>query len=229
MSFESAGVPTRLYRLSRNSDLERLTEWRFMANREPGRWDDPQHEYRVLYTADSEIGAYVEVLQDLRPSPGAEKMLAAISDDGQFGEAIPGVVSAAYERLRQYYFGALIPTHPHEDIIVDVAASESRTELEARLKDDLGGRRLKIGDFSAYDYALTRRVSRCLYTAATTDDRRFAGLMSASAEHRGTSCFTYFETGRETNELRGRLTVHFTRQALDEDEHVRAAIAYLTH
>jgi hypothetical protein len=227
MSFQPARVPARLYRLSRNSDPTKRTEWRYLANAALGRWDDPNREYRVLYTSDTEVGAYVEVLQDLRPSASAELLVSSIVDDGGLESALPTVEAAARERLRQYYFGALIATHAEDDVIVDVASAASRSELEARLRDDLGEARLKRGDFSGHDQHLTQRVSRCIYTAARGDDQRFAGIMAQSAEHEGTSCYSYFETARETNELRGRLMVHFSRQALDEEEHVKRAVEYL--
>lgn len=225
MSFEPANIPSRLFRLSRYPDPTKLTEWRYLANAEPGRWSDPEGEYRVLYTADTEIGAYVEVLQDLRPRPEALDLLEEIEDDGAFGDALTSVEAAARERVRQYYFAALIPCS--DDVIVNVAASSSRSEVESRLADDLAGRRVKIGDFSGGNYDFTRRVSRLIYTAMHDHDQQFAGVAATSAEHPPTHCFAYFETGRETDELRGRVAVHFVRQALDEESHLSAALAHL--
>ena len=227
MSFARASVPSRLFRLSRYADPTKLTDWRYLANAEPGRWSDPEGEYRVLYTADSEVGAYVEVLQDLRPSGEAIELLNEIEDDGDFGDTLGTLEGAARERLREYHLGALIPGESDNDVIADVTAAASRTEIDVRLSADLG-RRVKVGDFSGSDYDLTRRVSRLVYIARYGDELRFAGLSARSGEHAPSLCFAYFESGRETNELRGKLHVHFVRQALEEDDHVQTAIAYLT-
>ncbi len=225
MSFTVARVPARLFRLSRSSDPTKFTEWRYLANSARGRWSDPESEYRVLYTADSEVGAYVEVLQDLRPRQLALDILKTIDDNGEFGDSIASVEAAARERLRQFYFTTLLTAT--EDLVVDLAAGASRTEIEARLADDLGGRPVKIGDFSGGDYDFTGKVSRLVFTAVTDEQRAYAGLAAASAEHARTICFTYYESGRETNELRGYLYGHTVRPALLEDAYVRAAIDHL--
>jgi hypothetical protein len=179
----------------------------------------------VLYTADSEVGAYVEVLQDLRPRQTALDLLEAIEDDGEFGDLLSSVEAAARERLRQFYFATLL-TSP-EDLIVDLAAGASRTEVEKRLADDLAGRAVKIGDFSGGDYDFTGKVSRLVFTAVAGDGRPYAALAVPSAEHHGTICFTYYETGRESDTLRGYLYGHTVRPALAEDACVKAAIDYL--
>lgn len=225
MSFATRTVPGRVFRLSRYADPTKLTEWRYLANAEPGRWADPEGEYRVLYTADSELGAYVEVLQDLRPRQAALDLVDAVRDDGEFGDILSSVEAAARERLRQYYFAALVPNA--DDLIVDLEHATSRTEVEHRLADDLGGKRIKAGDFSAGDYDFTRRVSRLVFISLTADDRPYAGVAARSAEHPPSHCYTYYETGRETDKLRGTVYPHFVRQALDEEPYVRAAIAYI--
>jgi hypothetical protein len=181
----------------------------------------------VLYSTDNEVGAYVEVLQDLRPRGATQDLLAAIEDDGDFGDTLATIEAAARERLRQYHFAALIPAE--NEFVVDVASAGSRTEIERRLKDDLGGRRVKRGDLSASDYDFTRRVSRLVYATASDDDGKEAvGLAAASAEHGPTTCFAYFETGRDTNELRGGLFLHFVRQALDEEAFLMEALNHIT-
>jgi hypothetical protein len=124
MSFTAARVPARLFRLSRLPDPTRFTDWRYLANAPHRRWSDPENEYRILYTADAEVGAYVEVLQDLRPRNEALELLDKIEDDGDFGEIISSVDAAARERLRQYYFATLLTSD--EDIIVDLAAARYR-------------------------------------------------------------------------------------------------------
>jgi hypothetical protein len=225
VSFSGFALPGRLFRLSRYADPTKLTEWRHLASAAPTRWADPENEYRVLYAADTEVGSYVEILQDLRPSPGGLGLLDAIQDDGQFDDILAPVEAAARERLRQYYFAALKPSG--EDLVVDVATPSSRSEIETRLAEDLGGRRLKTGDFSGGDYDLTRRVSRLVFTAVADGGRQYAGIAASSAEHEGTHCLAFFETGRETDELRGQVFPHFVRQALEEERFVREALNYL--
>lgn len=220
MSFCVFTTPSRLFRLSRRTDPMKLAEWRHLANAAPARWADPEGEYRVLYTSDTEVGSYVEVLQDLRPSRGTLDILIRIQDDGQFDDVLAPVEAAARERLRQYYFAALMPTG--EDLIADVAAPSSRSEIETRLAEDLGGRRLKAGDFSASDYDLTRRVSRLIYTAVADDGRQYAGVAAASAEHVGTHCLAFLKPDVKPTNFEGdcffiscarhwRKSVSFTR------------------
>lgn len=225
MSFAARAVPARLFRLSRYTDPTRFTEWRYLANAEPGRWADPEGEYRVLYTADSEVGAYVEILQDLRPRADALDLLQSIDDDGQFGDVLGSVEAAARKRLQQYYFAALTPDP--DDLIVDLEAPASRTEIESGLADDLAGRRVKIGDFSSRDYGFTRRVSRYVFMALADDGREYVGMAARSAEHPSTNCFTYFETGRETNALVGRIVPHAVYRALHQEDIVREALAFI--
>ncbi len=225
MSFGLIRPPSRLFRLCRSADPTKLTDWQHLARSEPGRWADPDAQYRVLYTADSEVGAYVEVLQDLRPRVQAVDIVECIEDDGEFGETLFSVEEAARERLRQYLIASLMTNV--EDRIVECESSATRSEIEGRLFDEFGERRLKTGDCSSGDYKLTRRVSRLIYTSLDAEGRQFAGVVAASAEHQPTKCFAYFETGRETNELRGNLHVAHARQALDEESSLIDALDYL--
>ena len=64
-----------------------FTDWRFaQKGRFHGRWDDPEGEYRVLYSSSTRLGAYLESLAPFRPDPhvlaAIEAFDAADDDDG---------------------------------------------------------------------------------------------------------------------------------------------------
>jgi hypothetical protein len=123
----------------------RLTPWSDIRQGPRGRWDDTAEDYRVLYCSNTEIGAFVEVLQDLRQNSEALEMPAAIAGDD---EAEPNVAALVRERLKSRWLGILIPSHPDE-LVVDVHHGATRSFLEHALADtlaDLGYATLKIGD-----------------------------------------------------------------------------------
>ena len=102
-------LPSRLFRISTDVDPIKLTPWSYIVIKQPGRWDDPDNEYRVLYTADDEVGAYVEVLQDMRPNAAAKRILRSVTENGAFpSEPKLTFVALARERLRDRYFSSLI-------------------------------------------------------------------------------------------------------------------------
>ncbi|GAA4489905.1 RES domain-containing protein [Microbacterium panaciterrae] len=71
-----------------------------------GRWDDQLGEFRTLYTADSLLGCFLELLARFRPSERVQAALDEIVDDdgsvGQYPEAPQGGVGYRWLEDRLY-------------------------------------------------------------------------------------------------------------------------------
>ena len=66
--------PAIVYRIHYGTDPLTLRDWSAatvkdrLGNETFGhRWDDPAREFRALDTSSTKVGAFIEVLQDLRP------------------------------------------------------------------------------------------------------------------------------------------------------------------
>ncbi|MDP3949519.1 RES domain-containing protein [Microbacterium sp.] len=71
-----------------------------------GRWDDQLGQFRTLYTADSLLGCFLELLARFRPSRTVLDALDDVEDDdssvGEFPEAAPGAVGYSWLDGREY-------------------------------------------------------------------------------------------------------------------------------
>jgi hypothetical protein len=207
--------PARLYRCTRGYEPLVLTNWDYIRRKERGRWDDVYDDYRVLYLSDSEVGALVETLQDLRQNSHA---LAAIGevDDEERGENEPTGMSVVREALQSRYLATLLPTNPDESI-VSIDHGASRTHIESHGL----GVHLKIGDFIETDRTLSRATSRLLY------DEGYLGLCAPSAEHGPSLTIAAFETHPVSGRVRLNLTLRGTDLALTFGDAVNGAAQYL--
>jgi hypothetical protein len=189
------------------------------------RWDDPLKIYRILYTADTEIGAYVEVLKDVRTRMTALKIFNDV-DGEDFGNALfTSVNNMMVDTLSQRHLGTLIPSEI--ELHVNVVAPLSRTELESPKYLNLKEGTLQTGFASVEGTVRTRKISRWIFIASDA----YVGIKSPSAEHDGTHCYSFYETDHKTNELRGSLCEHTSRPALDDGhelELARKAVKHLT-
>lgn len=203
MPFHEVDLPNYVYRVSWGDDPLRLPEMRYIQER-PGRFDDPDLRYRVLYTADKMAGAFVEVLASLRANKSNYDDLAAIG--GEPDDLSP-MEQAIDEYLEPRSASLLIAPRA---AFVDVVHPESRSMVEEALK--LTG--LKSGDFLASDITLPRRASRVLYEANAN------GIAAPSAEAAGAQVqvytYNFFEDGTLTGELRATLVPRSIDEALNE-------------
>lgn len=220
MTLVSSALPERLYRVSRQRDPLAFTDWKYIEAG-PGRWDDPKHEYRVIYTSRTTSGAFVEVLQDLQSHEDATEAFDKVeeNDEGFPKDSLPDLDAAVIERLQNRYFSTLIGANP-EDRVVDIIEPGTRRFLETHMRV----RHVKIGDLLSSNYALTQNTSRVIFEL---ESGRYCGLQSPSAEDHRSDNYTFFETGRETNTLRARLTLHETKHALEEQSAIVAAQKYV--
>ena len=230
-----AHLPEKLYRLHRGYNPLDFTEWRWVMPT-PGRWKDPDDEYRVLYFSDAHVTAYVETLQNLRPNKETYELLEAVVDGGGYDDPMPDFIAAVLDKLKDLRSSVYITSS--DDVVADVLAPKTKSILEAcpRVSGILADRfangvrdsaRLKDGDMSAGDYALTNAISRAVYEV--TDDgsgtASFCGVRCPSAET-GSANYSIFETGRDTNICRATLVPHVTRLAVEETVLLREASAY---
>lgn len=132
MTPTAAPPPALLWRIGRWPDP---LAWppRDASLREPGRFDDPQRQYRVLYTSEQRLGCFVESIARFRPS------VAALKDAGAL-LALPARVPASWRASR--CVGRLRP----EDGLrfLDVRAPETVEVLRRALAPLL--HRLGVGD-----------------------------------------------------------------------------------
>lgn len=142
-----------------------------------GRWDDQLGHFRTIYTADSLLGCFLELLARFRPSSPVLAGLDEIEDDGsiaQFPDEPAGVVGYSWldgrlygsaRQVGRYCFithsrslAALIAHYPLENH--DLAASDVDAAL---LKD-------------ARDRDLTRSIARWLYDVHVDDGPAVDGV-----------------------------------------------------
>lgn len=180
----------------------------------PGRFDDPKFEYRVHYTAETMVGAYIEVMAGLRAEASAMADYNAIVGDDDLRP-----MEQAIDELLEPRSASLLIV-PHRDELVDLAAPRSRSQLEPRL----GVTKLKGGDFTASDYTLSRRASRLLFEA------NMAGLAIGSAEAGAGypfNCYSVFEHARDAETLRVDFVARSVTPALQEHVALQEAIERL--
>ncbi len=160
--------PGAVWRVGWGPDPWEWAPWEYATepgNLFPGRWDDQRGEFRTLYTADSLLGCFLEMLARFRPSPAVHAGMDEVEDDdgsvGQFPEAPPGAVG--YRWLENRYYGNAQQTGRY------CAVTNSRS-LAALMRHyplhqhgltprDLDAALLK----DARDRVLTRSIARWLY------------------------------------------------------------------
>lgn len=79
-----SGDPGSVWRVGYEPNPWWWTPWEFATDdgRFNGRWDDQRAEFRTLYTSDSLLGCFLELLAVLRPNDIAYAELDAITSDG---------------------------------------------------------------------------------------------------------------------------------------------------
>ena len=165
--------------------------------------------------SDSEVGAVVEVLQDLRQDASAIGALDNLEGEGDDHDA-PAGIAIVRDCLQSRYLATLLPTNPDE-FVVAIDQGATRSYIESRGL----GQSLKIGDFIGTDRALSRATSRLLY------DDTSLGLCAPSAEHHPSLPVATFETHSVSGRVRLSVTVLSTDLALTFGPSVTAAAQYL--
>jgi len=213
-------LPARVFRLSRSPDPLKLTSWEYIRQGARGRWDDTVEDYRVLYCSDSEVGAFVEVLQDLRQDATALEMLEGIAGDDETESSRAVLVRV---RLQNRWSGVLIPNQP-EERVVDVHHGATRSFLESALGSvliDLDYPTLKVGDAIGSNRHVSRMASRLFY------DAKLNGVRARSAEHAPSEMIALFETHPVSGRVRVGLVHESVTLALERGDKIFEAAMYL--
>jgi hypothetical protein len=204
-------------------DPRHLVPWPIIREDERGRWDDVEgaDEFRVLYCADSELAALVEVLASLRPRRDAYAEAAAIDEDVDSDDleqrARETAIRAMMTRLAPRYTAKL--TTNRSDLVYDVMHGESRRQIEEHFVLD---RPLKLGDFTSGSHDFTRRVSRFVWTNTGA-----VGIYVSSSEAGGGWVTAIYEAEPQSGKLRPSLGVEWTARSSSREDAVHAALQYL--
>lgn len=181
MTPTAAPPPALLWRIGHWQDP---LAWppRQSSPREPGRFDDSQRHYRVLYTAEQRLGCFVESIARFRPS------IAVLKDAGAL-PALPARIPASWRASR--CVGRL---HPEPDQrFLDVRALETIEVLRrefATLLHRLGFADLDMSGVRGPNRAVTMAVSRWAYDAG------FQGIAYRSRFYDALDCWALFEGAR---------------------------------
>ena len=199
--------PPIVYRIHYGTDPLTLRDWKAatvtdrLGNEMFGhRWDDPQREFRSLYTSSTKVGACIEVLQDLLPKVSELARLQAIQRDTD--EDLPdfGALPESYfEHLHGCELG-IAAGIPFLNVVDAQIVQAMRSELAA-LATRLGLPDVDVSTITGDIREVTQAVARNIYAA------RYAGISSPSSLGSPYTNWTVFEDGHETNRLRVEMTL----------------------
>ena len=184
--------PGTVWRVGYRPDPWTWTPWQYAENgRFNGRWDDPDGNYRTLYTGTTLLGCLLEVLARFRPDLALVNELDGIIEDPDdhvvYPTSAPGIVPRSWLLPRTATTGTLIGTF---------CAVTNSTTLST-LRPLFLGQALRYGlpDFDAAALrlakprALTQTVSSFLYGTTIRGEAAFDGVQfqSSSSPATGTN------------------------------------------
>ncbi len=165
---EISGDPGEVWRVGFGPDPWAWSPWQYATepgNLFPGRWDDQLGQFRTLYTSDSLLGCFLEMLARFRPSQVVQSALDEVEDDdgsiGRYPEAPPGAIG--YRWLENRLYGSAHQTGRY------CAVTHSRSIAALIAHYPLGEHGLTPYDVDtallkdAHDRNLTRSIARWLY------------------------------------------------------------------
>ncbi len=164
------------------------------------RFDDPgtgdgvsdAARFRVVYTATERAGAFAETIAHFRPDLEALAALAAITGGMGEHQAIAGVVSERWRRVRGVGRMLLDPALRFADVAHPDTLAELRTVF-ARLATDFGHPDIDLSTVTSGDRRLTQRVARYIYERGiATGMPTFAGVRYISRHGAAWECWAIF-------------------------------------
>lgn len=159
-------APTALFRVARRPAVWTWTDLKYVGQ---GRWDDPEHQYAVLYASGSAFGAYVESLSTFQPDLelAAQLQLVRRNARGLRITEPAGRVPARWRSQRLLGRGA---PEGLGGAFVAVGAAATLATLRRELADvalELGVAEIDAGvirlDYSPEFRAFTQAISRFVY------------------------------------------------------------------
>lgn len=152
----------------------------------PGRWDDPEGEYRTVYVGDTLLSCLLEVLAGFRPDPVVVSGVADVVEDPEDARDYPTAPAGALPRdwiePRRAGHATLTGRYAAVTRAGSLAALRSRFLSKAR---ELGLPDVDAGTLKQADSArpLTRAVSRWLYRLRTEDDQPLVDGVRFDSRH----------------------------------------------
>lgn len=188
---EAIPPPGQLYHIGRHPDPLAWPEWTYVGG---SRFDDPDPNpsYRVLYTAEQRLAAFLETLQKWRPSMEALAALELVTPDPAGEDTAnqeAGAIPADWHLNRRVSMLRLVP----DQRWLDLREHETREELRSRLAAQLlefGQDDFDLGDALSRDRLVSRAVSRFAY------DNEFQGIAYKSRFDANFDCWALFEGAR---------------------------------
>jgi hypothetical protein len=161
MALHNATPPSRLWRIGRYPDPFAWTPWEYLGT---GRFDDPQREFRVLYTAEQRLTCFVETLAPFRTDVRwlAEVRQLPLDPDDEDGLRDAGRVPDDWHVLRRIGW---LECRRHL-LALDLRSLETREAIRTELApwlNDHGYRDLDLSDVLNRDRSLTQEISRWAY------------------------------------------------------------------
>ncbi|MFF2772843.1 RES domain-containing protein [Streptomyces bacillaris] len=166
-ALQVSGDPGDVWRVGFAPDPWQWTPWEYAKDegRFNGRWDDQLAQFRTLYTSDTLLGCFLELLAQERPNDTAFAELAEIEDDDNAATRFPdperGAVGLDWLGDRRYGHGAQDGTY------AEVTHTETIAYLVAAGVFDRLGVPPRQVDASLLKDArkrdITRSVARFLY------------------------------------------------------------------
>lgn len=181
-----------------------------------GRFDDPRGEYRVLYLARSQEGAFGEVLARFRASPGWARVT---SSDWEAQGFRLGVVTRGFRSRRALALGEVSPGARFLDVEDAGTVQRLRRELgwAARL---FGVSDVDIAALRGPDRRVTRLVSAWAHAQEDGSGMPFyAGIRYLSRHFGGWECWALFTDVATCREVR--------REAIEPDNPALVAVCDL--
>jgi hypothetical protein len=166
LEIEESDPDTEVWRVGFGPDPWAWAPWQYADDEGlfGGRWDDQEGNFRTIYTADSLLGCFLELLAKFRPSRTLLAELDEIEDDGsidQHLESRPGAVGYRWLENRQYGPAHLSGSYCFITHSRSVAALTAHYPLA---RHDLTPSDVDVALLKeARDRRLTRSIARWLY------------------------------------------------------------------
>jgi RES domain len=178
-----------LWRVGRGDRPWGFPDWQYSTNgRFPGRWDDPDGQYRTIHCATSRVGAFLEALRDFRPSASE---MAAVDDSGEGDAFPPRLVPRAW--LRERVIGSAIVKGSFANVLGSTWVGYLNRELQGRFAEwgikEIDGSTLR----STATRAITQAASRLVYLASERSNPLFTGVRYESRFGNDIECWAIFE------------------------------------
>jgi hypothetical protein len=217
--------PGTVWRVGYRPDPWTWTPWQYAENgRFNGRWDDPDGNYRTLYTGTTLLGCLLEVLARFRPDPALVDELDGIIEDPDdqvvYPTPAPGIVPRSWLLPRTATTGTLIGTF--------CAVTNSATL--AALRPLFLGQALRYGlpDFDAAALrlakprALTQTVSSFLYATTIHGEAAIDGVQFQSRYGDELTLIAIFERGSDFDQPAGILATSYRELRPEHPDLVKA-------